>query len=95
MTRWTGRAVGRCRGWCGFGATFADAAAEYLRYIEHDRGRKPSTLRGYGVRRRVCVTAAPRVVGLVPALMAMLYFPATSRLNRLAGMLMACRARAW
>ena len=31
------------------GATFADAAAEYLRYIEHDRGRKPSTLRGYQV----------------------------------------------
>ena len=29
------------------GATFTDAAAEYLRYIEHDRGRKPSTLRGY------------------------------------------------
>jgi integrase len=29
------------------GATFADAAAEYLRYIKHDRGRKPSTLRGY------------------------------------------------
>ncbi len=29
------------------GAKFADAAAEYLRYIEHDRGRKPSTLRGY------------------------------------------------
>jgi integrase len=29
------------------GATFADAAAEYLRYIEQDRGRKPSTLRGY------------------------------------------------
>ena len=29
------------------GATFADAAAEYLRYIEHDRGRKLSTLRGY------------------------------------------------
>jgi integrase len=29
------------------GATFADAAAEYLRYIENDRGRKPSTLRGY------------------------------------------------
>ena len=28
------------------GATFADAAAEYLRYIEHDRGRKPSTRRG-------------------------------------------------
>jgi integrase len=29
------------------GATFADAAAEYLRYVEHDRGRKQSTLRGY------------------------------------------------
>jgi integrase len=29
------------------GVTFADAAAEYLRYIEEDRGRKPSTLRGY------------------------------------------------
>jgi integrase len=29
------------------GATFEDAAAEYLRYIERDRGRKPSTVRGY------------------------------------------------
>src|SRR3954452_20006432 len=29
------------------GATFADAAAEYLRYSEHDRGCKPSTLRDY------------------------------------------------
>ena len=29
------------------GATFADAAAEYLRYAEHDRSLKPSTLRGY------------------------------------------------
>ncbi len=29
------------------GATFADAAAEWLRYIERDRGRKPSTLQGY------------------------------------------------
>jgi integrase len=29
------------------GATFADAAAEFLRYAEHDRGCKPSTLRGY------------------------------------------------
>lgn len=28
------------------GATFADAAAEWLRYIEHDRGRKPSTVAG-------------------------------------------------
>jgi integrase len=29
------------------GATFADAAAEWLRYIEEDRERKPSTLRDY------------------------------------------------
>jgi hypothetical protein len=29
------------------GATFADAAAEYLRWIEHDRARKPSTVRDY------------------------------------------------
>lgn len=29
------------------GATFADAAAEFLRYVEHDRGRKPSTISGY------------------------------------------------
>lgn len=28
------------------GATFADAAVEYLRYAEHDRGCKPSTIRG-------------------------------------------------
>src|SRR4051812_13672415 len=30
------------------GATFADAAAEWLRYVEHDRDCKPSTLRDYG-----------------------------------------------
>ena len=29
------------------GAMFADAAAEWLRYIEHDRARKPSTVAGY------------------------------------------------
>jgi integrase len=29
------------------GATFADAAAEFLRYVEHDRTCKPSTLRDY------------------------------------------------
>lgn len=29
------------------GATFSDAAAEWLRYIEHDRRRKPSTVGGY------------------------------------------------
>jgi hypothetical protein len=41
------RAAGRCPGLVRTGATFEDAAAEYLRYIEHDRGRKPSTVRGY------------------------------------------------
>jgi hypothetical protein len=30
------------------GATFADAAAEWLRYVEHDGRRKPSTVSGYG-----------------------------------------------
>jgi integrase len=29
------------------GVTIEDAAAEYLRYIEHDRERKPSTVKGY------------------------------------------------
>jgi len=29
------------------GATFADAAAEWLRYVEHDRKRRPSTVRDY------------------------------------------------
>ncbi|MBA3304732.1 MAG: hypothetical protein H0U25_02235, partial [Thermoleophilaceae bacterium] len=29
------------------GATFADAAAEWLRYVEHDRDCKPSTLGDY------------------------------------------------
>ena len=31
------------------GATSADAAAEWLRYIEHDRRRKPSTVAGYQI----------------------------------------------
>jgi integrase len=31
------------------GATFADAAAEWLRYVEFDRERKPSTVAGYKV----------------------------------------------
>src|SRR3954452_20820596 len=31
------------------GATFADAAAEFLRYIEHARQRKPSTVSGYRI----------------------------------------------
>jgi integrase len=29
------------------GATFADATSEYMRWLEHDRQRKPSTLRDY------------------------------------------------
>jgi integrase len=29
------------------GATFEDACAEFMRYVEQDRGRKPWTLRGY------------------------------------------------
>jgi integrase len=29
------------------GVTFAEAAAEYLRFAEHDRGCKPTTVRGY------------------------------------------------
>lgn len=31
------------------GATFADAAAEWLRYIEHDRQRRQSTIRDYRI----------------------------------------------
>jgi hypothetical protein len=31
------------------GVTFADAAAEWLRYVELDRQRKPSTIAGYRV----------------------------------------------
>lgn len=31
------------------GTTFADAAAEWLRYVEHDRKRRPSTLRDYRI----------------------------------------------
>ncbi|MDX6720087.1 MAG: hypothetical protein QOJ63_2341 [Solirubrobacteraceae bacterium] len=30
------------------GATFDDACAEYLRFLEHDRQRKPSTIRDAG-----------------------------------------------
>ncbi|HZL64218.1 MAG TPA: site-specific integrase [Thermoleophilia bacterium] len=29
------------------GATFADAVAEYMRWLEQDRARKPTTIRGY------------------------------------------------
>lgn len=39
------------------GATFGDACTEWLRHVEHDRGRKPSTLAGY--RRDVVGTLLP------------------------------------
>jgi integrase len=38
---------GTLPGMVGTGATFADAAAEYLRYIGEDRNRKASTVRDY------------------------------------------------
>jgi integrase len=38
---------GKLPGQVRTGATFADATAEWLRLIEHDRNRKPSTLEGY------------------------------------------------
>jgi integrase len=40
-------AEGTLPGMVRTGATVADACAEYLRYIEQDRARKPSTLRDY------------------------------------------------
>ena len=38
---------GTLHGMSRSGATFADAAAEWLRFVEQDRERKPSTLRDY------------------------------------------------
>ncbi len=38
---------GTLRGLVKTDVTFAEAAEEWLRYIEHDRGRKPSTIAGY------------------------------------------------
>src|SRR5919109_112982 len=40
-------AAGTLAGMVRTGATVADACAEYLRYLEQDRQRKPSTLRDY------------------------------------------------
>jgi hypothetical protein len=40
-------AAGTLPGMVRTGATVADACAEYLRYIDQDRQRKPSTLRDY------------------------------------------------
>ena len=45
------------------GATIADAAAEYLRYVEQNRGCKPSTVRGY---RSVIEAHLPPAFGNVP-----------------------------
>jgi hypothetical protein len=36
---------GTLHGMVRTGATFADAAAEFLRYIQHDRARKPETVK--------------------------------------------------
>jgi integrase len=38
---------GELAGMVRTGATFKDAVAEYMRWLEHDRQRKPSTLRDY------------------------------------------------
>ncbi len=48
---WLRRTLGKARrgvlpGMAPTGATFADAAAQWLHYIEHDRRRKPSTMGG-------------------------------------------------
>jgi len=39
--------MGELPGMVRTGATFAEAVVEYLRWLEHDRARKPSTLRDY------------------------------------------------
>jgi hypothetical protein len=44
-------------------ATFADAAAEWLRYVEHDRKRRPTTLRDY---RHICDRYLLPVFGQLP-----------------------------
>jgi integrase len=51
-SRWLTEVIDRARmgelpGMVRTGATFADGVAEYLRWLEHDRVRKPSTLRDY------------------------------------------------
>ncbi|MGH2879650.1 MAG: tyrosine-type recombinase/integrase [Solirubrobacteraceae bacterium] len=50
------------------GATFADAAAEWLRYVEHDRDVKPSTLADYRhMVRRLNATFAAQPVETIDA----------------------------
>jgi integrase len=41
------RGAASCRGWSAPAQRFADAVAEYMRWLEQDRARKPTTLRGY------------------------------------------------
>ncbi len=45
------------------GVTFAEAAEDWLRYVEHDRERKPSTVAGYRalVRSQLLPSISPRV----------------------------------
>jgi hypothetical protein len=45
------------------GATFADVAAEWLRFIEEDRERKPSTLLDYQPALRAHLLPAFGLVG--------------------------------
>ena len=56
------RAPGRCPGWSAPASTFADACDEYLRYVEVDRDRKPSTLHGLPLDRsgRTCCRPSAR-----------------------------------
>lgn len=53
MLRDGGRPSRNAPGMVRTGATFADAAADWLRYIEIDRGRKPSTISGHKLTVRV------------------------------------------
>jgi integrase len=49
--------AGTLPGMAGSGAAFADAAAEWLRYVEQVRGCKPTTLRDY--RTSLCAHLLP------------------------------------
>ena len=44
---WTKRALECCPGWCGRACPSQTRVGEYLRYVEHDLDRKPSTLTDY------------------------------------------------
>jgi integrase len=54
---------GRLDGAVRSGATFADASAEWLRYVEHDRKRRPSTVADY---RGVIAHALDPAFGTLP-----------------------------